>query len=49
MPASVEALASAIDSDARRSDEASDSRIRVELAAEASRDKIKKNRKGCRE
>jgi hypothetical protein len=34
----VEALAAAIDSDARRSDQASDSRIRVELATEASRD-----------
>jgi hypothetical protein len=38
MPVSVEALAAAIDSDARRSDQASDSRIRVELATEASRD-----------
>jgi tetratricopeptide (TPR) repeat protein len=38
MPVSVEGLAAAIDSDARRSDEASDARIRVELATEASRD-----------
>jgi hypothetical protein len=38
MPDSVEALAAAIDSDARRSDQASNSRIRVELATEASRD-----------
>jgi len=38
VPASVEALAAAIDSDARRSDQASDSRIRVELATEAGRD-----------
>jgi hypothetical protein len=38
IPASVEALAAAIDADARRSDLASDSRIRVELATEASRD-----------
>jgi hypothetical protein len=38
IPASVEALAAAIDSDARRSDQASDSRSRVELATEASRD-----------
>ena len=37
-PASVEALAAAIDSDARRSDVTSDSRIRVELATEAGRD-----------
>ncbi len=37
LPASVEALAAAIDSDARRSDQASDSRIRVELATEAGR------------
>jgi hypothetical protein len=34
----VEALAEAIDSDARRSDLSSDSQIRVELATEASRD-----------
>jgi hypothetical protein len=38
MPDSVQALAAAIDSDARRSDQASNSRIRVELATEASRD-----------
>ena len=38
MSVSVEALAAAIDSDARRSDQASDSRMRVELATEASRD-----------
>jgi tetratricopeptide (TPR) repeat protein len=38
MPDSVEALAEAIESDARRSDQASDSRSRAELATEASRD-----------
>lgn len=38
MPVSVEALAAAIDSDARRSDQASDSRSRAELATEARRD-----------
>jgi len=38
LPTSVEALAAAIDSDARRSDQEPDSRIRVELATEASRD-----------
>jgi len=38
IPASVEALAAAIDSDARRSDVASDARTRVELATEASRE-----------
>jgi hypothetical protein len=38
MPVTVEALAAAIDSVARRSDRESDSRIRVELASEASRD-----------
>ena len=38
LPDSVEALAAAIDSDARRSDQASDSRSRVELATEADRD-----------
>jgi hypothetical protein len=38
MPVSVEALAAAIDSDARRSDQESNSRVRVELATEASRD-----------
>jgi hypothetical protein len=37
-PVSVEALAAAIDSDARRSEQESDSRVRVELATEASRD-----------
>jgi len=37
IPVSVEALAAAIDSDARRSDQASDSRIRIELATDASR------------
>ncbi len=38
LPASVEALAAAIDADARRSDQESDSRIRGELATDASRD-----------
>ena len=38
LPTSVEALAAAIDSDARRSDHESDSRIRAELATEAGRD-----------
>lgn len=38
IPASVEALAAAIDSDARRSDLTSDARIRVDLATEASRE-----------
>jgi hypothetical protein len=38
LPDSVEALAAAIDSDARRSDQSSDSRSRVELATEADRD-----------
>ena len=38
LPISVEALAAAIDSDARRSDQEPDSRIRGELATEASRD-----------
>jgi len=38
MPVSVEALAAAIDSDARRSEHESNSRVRVELATEASRD-----------
>jgi len=37
-PLSVEALAAAIDSDARRSDVSSDSRIRSELATQAGRD-----------
>jgi len=37
-PASVDALAAAIEMDAKRSDRASDSKIRSELAAEASRD-----------
>jgi hypothetical protein len=38
MPVSVEALAAAIDSDARQSEQASNSRVRVEVATEASRD-----------
>jgi hypothetical protein len=38
MSVSVEALAAAIDSDARRSEQESNSRVRVELATEASRD-----------
>lgn len=38
LPASVEALAAAIDSDSRRSDASTDARVRVELATEASRD-----------
>lgn len=37
-PLSVEALAAAIDADARRSDQETDSQIRVELATEADRD-----------